>query len=248
MDAPTVGSLFAGVGGFDLGFERAGFAVKWQVEINERNRRVLAKHWPHVRQHDDVRTFPVADGTDWRVDVIVGGFPCQDVSRAGLREGIEGERSGLYAHMLRVVRSLRPRYVVVENVTGLLDGGLGAVLGDLAASGFDAEWSVLSACAVGAAHTRERVFLVAYPHGQHGQKGMGVQSHRPCAHEPRDGRPLPFGGLDADAGTRGATDGIPGGVDRVERIAALGNAVVPQVAEFVARCVMRAGWPNREQS
>ena len=126
----TFGSLFAGIGGIDLGFERAGMQCKWQVEIDEYARKVLAKHWPKVRRHDDVRTWPQPDSE--RVDVITGGFPCQDVSAAGKRIGIKGERSGLWFEMLRVVRELRPQIVVVENVTGLLDRGAGEVYGSLA--------------------------------------------------------------------------------------------------------------------
>src|SRR5687767_562507 len=110
----TFGSLFAGIGGFDLGFERAGMRCEWQVEIDPYCRRVLAKHWPDVRRWDDVRTFP-PDG-DWGVDVICGGFPCQDISAAGKQAGIEGERSGLWGEYERIIRVLRPRIVVVENV------------------------------------------------------------------------------------------------------------------------------------
>lgn len=159
----TFGSLFAGIGGFDLGFERAGLRCVWQVEIDPYCRRVLEKHWPHVPRWDDVRTF-TGDGYE-RPDVICGGFPCQDISNAGKRAGIEGERSGLWAEYARIIRLLRPRFVVVENVSALLVRGLGRVLGDLAACGYDAEWDCIPAAAVGAPHIRDRVFVVAYPAG-----------------------------------------------------------------------------------
>src|SRR6187551_321237 len=126
----------------------------WQVEIDPYCRRVLAKHWPDVRRHDDVRTFPPTDAGEWRVDVICGGFPCQDISNAGKRAGIDGERSGLWAEYARIVRALRPSIVVVENVAALLNRGIERVLGDLAACGFDAEWEVLPAAAAGAPHFR----------------------------------------------------------------------------------------------
>lgn len=162
----TFGSLFSGIGGFDLGFERAGLRCAWQVEIDPFCQRVLAKHWPEVPRHGDIKTFP-PEG-DWSVDIICGGFPCQDISNAGKREGIDGERSGLWSDMLRVIRVVRPRYVVVENVAALASRGLDRVLGDLAASGFDAEWEVLPAAAFGAPHIRERVFILAY--SKHGRE------------------------------------------------------------------------------
>lgn len=160
----TFGSLFAGIGGLDLGFERAGMACRWQVEIDPWCRRVLAKHWPDVPRHDDIKTFPPERG-DWSVDVICGGFPCQDISNAGKRAGINGERSGLWSEMLRVIRVVRPRIVVVENVAALASRGLDRVLGDLSEIGFDAEWRIISAAEFGAPHLRRRLFIVAYSRG-----------------------------------------------------------------------------------
>jgi DNA (cytosine-5)-methyltransferase 1 len=157
----TVGSLFAGIGGFDLAAERAGLEVKWQVEIDDFCNRVLEKHWPHVRRYRDVRTVgPELE----RVDVICGGFPCQPVSLAGARRAQSDER-WLWPQFARLVRELRPHYVVVENVPGLLTAGFSDVLGDLAALGMDAEWESIPARAVGAKHKRERVWVVAYPSG-----------------------------------------------------------------------------------
>lgn len=158
----TFGSLFAGIGGMDLGLERAGLTCKWQVEIDGYCRRVLAKHWPDVRRWDDVRAFPPAEG-DWSVDLIAGGFPCQDISSVGRRAGIEGERSGLWSRYAEIVGLLRPSYVLMENVPNLLSLGLDRVLGDLSAIGYDAEWETLPAGAFGAPHLRWRVFVVAYP-------------------------------------------------------------------------------------
>lgn len=159
----TVGSLFAGIGGFDLGFERAGFDIRWQVEIDPWARAVLAKHWPHVHRRADVRT--VGRRNLEPVDVICGGFPCQDISYAGSGAGLAGSRSGLWVHFARIVRELRPSYVVVENVPALRSRGLGVVLGDLAACRYDAEWDCIPAAAVGAPHRRDRLWLVAYPDG-----------------------------------------------------------------------------------
>ena len=157
----TFGSLFSGIGGIDLGLERAGMTCAWQVEIDPWCRQVLTKHWPNVRRYEDVSA--VGGDTLEPVDVIAGGFPCQDVSVAGQRAGIQdGTRSGLWSEFHRIIRELRPRYVFVENVPGLLTNGMGRVLGDLADIGYDAEWEVLSAADVGAPHLRKRVFIVAH--------------------------------------------------------------------------------------
>ncbi len=226
--AMTVGSLFAGIGGFDLGFERAGFEIRWQVEIDPFCRAVLAKHWPDVRRYEDVRTVGVELE---RVDVIVGGFPCQDVSHAGPRIGITGERSGLWSQFARLLGELRPRYAVVENVTGLTDRGIDVVLGDLAALGFDAEWSVLSACAVGAPHTRERVFIVAYPASE--RPGQLRRRRRQESREAQ--RHLHW--TESESPRERVAHGIPDGLDRLK---SLGNAIVPQVAEWIGRRIIDA--------
>jgi DNA (cytosine-5)-methyltransferase 1 len=153
--------LFSGIGGFSLGLERAGMTTVAFCEIEEYPRRVLAKHWPHVPIHRDVRELKGADVG--AVDVICGGFPCQDISVAGKGAGLAGERSGLWVEYARLVGELRPRYVIVENVAALLGRGIGTVLGDLAALGYDAEWHCISAASVGAPHLRERIWIVAYP-------------------------------------------------------------------------------------
>ena len=156
----TFGSLFAGIGGFDLGFERAGMSCKWQVEIDDYATKVLEKHWPDVHRERDIRE--CGRGNLERVDVICGGFPCQDISYAGRGAGLDGERSGLFFEAVRVVRELRPRCVVLENVAALLTRGLDRVLGTLAEIGFDAEWHCIPASSVGAPHIRDRVFVMAY--------------------------------------------------------------------------------------
>lgn len=158
----TFGSLFAGIGGIDLGLEWAGLRCRWQVERDEWRRGRLGLYWPGVPKHDDVCTFPPDDSEDWNVDLIAGGFPCQDISNAGRRAGIDGERSGLWREFARIIRRLRPRYVLVENAAALTVRGLGRVLGDLAESGFDAEWDCLPAAAFGADHIRDRIFILAH--------------------------------------------------------------------------------------
>jgi DNA (cytosine-5)-methyltransferase 1 len=160
MNPVTFGSLFAGIGGIDLGFERCGMECKWQVEINDYAQKVLAKHWPKVHRERDIRECS-ARNLDW-VDVIAGGFPCQDISYAGLGAGLDGERSGLFFEAVRLVRELQPRAVVLENVAALLTRGLDRVLGTLAEIGYDAEWHCIPAAYVGAPHIRDRVFVIAY--------------------------------------------------------------------------------------
>lgn len=174
----TFGSLFSGVGGLDLGFERASLRCVWQVEKDDFCRKVLRKHWPDVPQWDDVTTF-TGEGFE-RPDVIAGGFPCQDLSLAGKRGGLEGERSGLWWEFARIIRILRPRYVVIENVPGIAipvgpgrPAPLGCVLGELARLGFDAEWSPISARSLGSTQLRRRVFVIAYPQG-HRSRSRGL--------------------------------------------------------------------------
>ena len=157
----TFGELFAGIGGFSLGLERAGMTCKWQVEIDPYATAVLKKHWPDVPKHDDVRTFPPTHD-DYSVDLVCGGFPCQDISVAGKGAGLAGERSGLWNDFARVIRTVWPTWVVIENVPALTSRGLGTVLGDLAEIGFDAEWHCIPASAVGAPHRRERIWIVAH--------------------------------------------------------------------------------------
>ena len=183
MNGLRIGSLFSGIGGLELGLERAGVGhTVWQCEIEPWARAVLAKHWPGVPCHDDVRTFQPAPGS---ADVVCGGFPCQDLSQAGSQKGLQGERSGLWREFARVIRLVRPRYVVVENVPPLLGLGLGTVLGDLAALGYDAEWNCVPASAVGAPHPRDRLWILAYANG-------GGHLHRPPGKLPAGGRVPPL--------------------------------------------------------
>ena len=255
-----VGSLFSGIGGLDLGLERAGMTVAWQSEIDPYACRVLAKHWPTTPNLGDVTTI------DWRtvepVDLICGGYPCPPFSQAGRRQGEDDERY-LWPYVCDAIRVLRPRYALLENVTGHLSLGFGRVLGDLAEIGYDVEWDCVPAAAVGAPHRRDRVFIVAH----NGRRLRGVGD------DTGDGRAVPpqgfqrqlhrSGGREDVADTGGprlegrwsrrptrdrhtwaaepdvgrVADGVP---HRVDRLRALGNAVVPQVAEHIGRRLMEA--------
>jgi len=186
-----IGSLFSGYGGLDIGLMNVVDAeVVWHVEFDEEPSKILAHHWPHVLNYGDICK------VDWSqvepIDILTGGFPCQDVSLAGFRRGMaDGTRSGLWYEYVRAIEALKPRLVVIENVRGLLtaraDGGMEypnelleyagkkpiltaiqAVLGSLSDLGYDAKWQTVRASDAGAAHQRERIFIVAYPNGSGG--------------------------------------------------------------------------------
>jgi len=241
MIAPTVGSLFAGIGGFDLGFEREGYEVRWQVEIDEYCQKVLAKHWPHVPRYDDVRDCGLHNLEP--VDVITGGFPCQDLSVAGNQEGLDGERSALWWDYHRIISELRPRFAVVENVPNLLNRGIDRVCGSLAEIGYDAEWHVISAADMGAPHLRKRVWLCTWPMAD----SSSVFSDG-CNDYVEYGKSevSEFGNGDSSArrgdSHRWETEpdvgrvayGVP---DRVDRLRGIGNAIVPQIAQQIARAL-----------
>lgn len=255
--------LFSGIGGFSLGLERTGgFKTVAFCEIEKFPRRVLAKHWPEVPCYHDIRELTAerlaTDGI--AVDAICGGFPCQDISCAGKKLGIGGERSGLWAEYARLIGELRPRFVLVENVGALLSRGLATVLGDLASLGYDAEWHCLPASFLGAPHHRDRLWLVAYANRE-GQSVVSVDDEAcglptPSGHIPAhaERRQQPLEWLVAGIGREwesvarnaawnsedsplglGMDDGLPG---RMDRLRALGNAVVPQIPELIGNAIL----------
>ena len=242
MRAPLkVLDLFSGIGGFSLGLERTGgFKTVAFCEIEEYPRRVLAKHWPGVPIHRDVRELRAEHVG--AIDVICGGFPCQDISWAGEGAGLEGARSGLWREYARLIGEIRPRFVIVENVAALLRRGMSVVCGDLARIRYDAEWSVVSACSMGAPHVRRRVFIVAYPDSLNGRPRLWDTAARPnwplqegdslegarAGWEPRLANPSEL--------YRGA-DGVPFGMDRNRGV---GNAIIPQIAEAIGRAILEA--------
>lgn len=231
-------SLFAGIGGMDLGLERAGMHCVGQVEIDPYCRRVLAKHWPSVYRHDDVMTFDPLSAPAF--DAIAAGFPCQDVSNAGKRAGISAPRSGLYREVVRCLCVARPRLAVLENVAALLARGMGTVLSDLAAIGYDAEWDCVSAGELGAHHRRERVFVRAVCTNASSLRPQGIRetTKGPWSREQFTRLVQAELRVSVPAGKSGGiSDGIS---SRVHRLRGLGNAVVPQVAEVVGRMCQEA--------
>jgi DNA (cytosine-5)-methyltransferase 1 len=292
--------LFSGIGGFSLGLERTGgFETVAFCEIEPFPRRVLAKHWPGVPCYEDVRTLTAArlaaDGITG-IDVITGGFPCQDLSVAGKQRGMgEGTRSGLWSEIIRLVGELRPEFVIVENVAALLagpsdrrGGWFGRVLGDLAECGYDACWRIISASDMGAWHRRDRVWVIAFPNSTEDRRAISGAGHdgwmpasqiseqlrlelgriragRGAATVPdaagirQSGQGQPF--LASDCAAQGeeqadhafavgigdiwcvepdvgrVAHGVP---DRAHRLAALGNAVVPQIPELIGHAILQA--------
>jgi DNA (cytosine-5)-methyltransferase 1 len=257
----TIGSLFSGIDGLALGLEWAGLGpTVWQVESNPNARKVLAQHWPEARRYDDVRTVGAANLA--AVGLICGGFPCQDVSSAGARVGLQGARSGLWFEFERIVGELCPAWVVVENVASGAALWVDTVCGGLERLGYACLPIPLAARDVGAPHRRERVFVVAHAHdegeptrAEHGQM-VGARStarhasdalqsrrqgHRPQAHEGRPGL-APHVGWQLERGLVPLVHGVSSrlsGRARREQIRLLGNSVVPQCAEVV-------GWVIRE--
>lgn len=219
-----MGSLFSGIGGFELGFERAGFTIGWQVENDPFCRRVLEKHWPHVPKWADVRD--VHAGHLPPVDVITGGFPCQPFSSAsrGRRRGLEDARY-LWPDMRRIVADCRPAWVVVENVPHFDGPGLDQVVSDLEALAYDVGPVLeIPACAVGSDHWRPRLWICGHTHG-HRQSGGPLDA---------EASRVPWGGDDPPG--MGAADGLSRGVDR-RRMKALGNAILPQIAQILAEAI-----------
>jgi len=236
----TVGSLFSGIGGLDLGLERAGHKIVWQSEIDPYACKILKKHWAEVPNHGDIKQI------DWAtvepVDIICGGYPCQPFSIAGKRQGSDDPRH-LWRWVREAISELRPRYAILENVRGHLSMGGSQVVGELAEIGYDAEWELVSAASQGAPHIRERLFILAYPqrewNGEHGQpadvadprrfwssdfgREEGNERWEWWSNQPTVGR---------------VAYGIP---NRVDRLRGLGNAVVPQVAEYIGRLITTIG-------
>ena len=216
------GSLFSGIGGFDLGLERAGFTISWQVEIDPYCQRVLAKHWPHVQRYGDITAL------DWStvppVDLLCGGFPCQPFSTAshGRRTAIS-----LWPEMFRAIKSLRPTWVCVENVNGAARLVFPQVEADLESIGYSVTPPLeIPACAVGLDHWRPRYWLLAHTYAD-GQPGLS--EYEQVAQLP---------GCRSQLSGMGTANGLSSELDRLR---GLGNAIVPQIAEALGRMILASG-------
>jgi DNA (cytosine-5)-methyltransferase 1 len=243
----TFNSFFSGIGGIDLGFERAGMKCVSQVEINDFCQKILTKQWPDVPKYKDIHH--VGKHNLPKADVACGGFPCQPHSLAGKRNASADERD-LWPEYYRVICETLPRWIVGENVPGLLSSEngryFGGVLADLAACGYDVEWQVLSAAAFGAPHLRERLVIVAHANSIRLQESIFKQTVlAPAAKVSRwngyiagsSGNVLERWGWSLTSAFVGMADGLSSWVDR-SRVT--GNSVVPDMAEFVARLIIQA--------
>ncbi|SIO60186.1 DNA (cytosine-5)-methyltransferase 1 [Singulisphaera sp. GP187] len=252
MNKLRVLDLFSGIGGFSLGLERAGMKTIAFCEQDGYARRVIRKHWPKSWIYEDVRTLSSrrlkADGLG-EIDVVCGGFPCQDISTAGKGKGLEGERSGLWYQMLRLIKEIRPSWVIAENVPALRARGADQVLADLDRAGYTATPIVVGAWAIGADHIRNRAWIVAYPHscrrgfklpletaveGNLADMQFAGNSIDWPALRTRRPRSLSSQGTPTPRVCR-VDDGFPHLVDRDR---CLGNAVHPRVVELIGRSIL----------
>jgi DNA (cytosine-5)-methyltransferase 1 len=234
--------LFSGIGGFSLGLERAGMKTVAFCEVDKKCQEVLRKHWKDVPIFDDVTTLKGAD-IEETVDVICGGFPCQDISLAGKGAGLEGERSGLWWEFHRLIKEIKPKYAIIENVSALRSRGLDQVLRSLSEIGYDAEWHCITASSVGAPHRRDRVWIISYPKGERVQGLWTSWQQELSTHEEetifmRYRKRFSKAYWKVEPTVARVVDGFSGRVDRVKQ---LGNAVVPQIPELIGRAICQAG-------
>lgn len=248
----TFGSLFSGIGGLDLGLERAGLTCEWQVENNPYAAKILSARWPNTKKWSDVRTFPPRPFKRWKVTLIAGGFPCQPVSTAGRQKG-DADPRWLWPEFARILRTLRPPLALLENVPGLrscIEGRLfGEVLKDLAALGYDAQWDCLPAASFGAPHRRDRFFIVAYRHVFFCRSDLRVfEGCRDLADYFQLGCYAAWNGVRIDREAKATYRPFPGlprirrmddgTANWVDRVRAIGNAVVPIVAQAIGARIL----------
>lgn len=234
----THGSLFSGIGGFEWGAKYAGIETIWCCEIAKFPRKVLSKNFPNVKQYEDIRDVVCPE----YADIITGGFPCQDISIAGKGKGIKGERSGLWNEMYRIVREIRPRYIIIENSPALTIRGLETVLCDLAKAGYNAEWRCISNSEFGFPHKRERIYIIAYSDQIERQK-RGVQRCGKIESIFIEIPALCSGHTFAqriyqmpDSEIVGIDDGVS---DWCNRVGAIGNAMNPIIALYLFICIIK---------
>tara|TARA_R100001460_G_scaffold106347_5_gene153796 strand:- start:555 stop:1358 length:804 start_codon:yes stop_codon:yes gene_type:complete len=262
-----IGSAFSGIGGFEVGLEKSipDSKTVWQIEQNSFCQKVLRKHWPDSKIYDDVRE--VGAHNLEPVDIFCAGFPCQDISLAGKGEGLDGKKSGLWWECFRIISELRPRIIVLENVAAITFRGGREVVGSLAQIGYDTEWQVISARMFGAPHLRRRWFCVGYTSDTNSQskssstydaqtlEGIVTNSNSTFSKRNRSAIGVQQRHFESNMSLSekgkgywkktspvsplcGVDDGIP---DRLDRLRALGNAIVPQCSEYIGKCIVGSG-------
>lgn len=241
------GSLFSGIGGFEKGAELAGIQTLWNCEYEAFNRSRLKKHWPDTEQFEDVRTL----SRPKYVDIISGGFPCQDISVAGGMEGITGSRSGLWSEMFRICGEVGPKYIIIENSPALTIRGLEKILCDLSQIGYNAEWQCISNFSFGYPHERQRLYIIAYSNKIGSQsnlcKGRSINSiFKKWASNSNDGYSIAKRILEIPS-----CDDIRNGNgfrDWTHRVGAIGNAVNPTLAYYLFDCIVEFDQMHRKSS
>jgi DNA (cytosine-5)-methyltransferase 1 len=248
--------LFSGIGGFSLGLEKVGMMTVAFCEIDKDAQRVLRKHWPSVPIFDDVKDNGLKNLK--RVDVICGGFPCQDISEANTNgKALEGARSGLWFEYLKLIKELRPKYAIIENVQMLRTRGLDTILKNLDAIGYDAEWHCIQASSVGAPHRRDRLWIVAYPHGVRRnpilsgdvisckekivKEGAKNRTWNSLEWYQRDSPSACISQYEQRFGESSLIrmdDGVSKRLDVGRRLKQCGNSIVPEIAELIGEAIM----------
>jgi DNA (cytosine-5)-methyltransferase 1 len=247
------GSLFNGIGGFQLAAKQMGWNNIFSCEIDNFCNQVTQKHYPNCIQYEDIRNtnFTIHRGT---IDVLTGGFPCQDISNAKThtsnkkyeQNGITGKRSGLWFEMLRAIKEIKPAFVVAENVSSLTHKGLHTVLLCLSEIGYNAEWATLPASQFGAPHQRERIWIVAYPNS-YGRKQESIILSQIINKKIRETPEWQLSRTICQTYGKktlpqycGIHDGVPLELHHAKRIAAIGNAIVPQIAFEIFKAIVSA--------
>lgn len=232
----THGSLFSGIGGFELGAYWAGIETTWNCEILPYQRRILKQHYPSTYQYNDIKELRNPE----YVDIISGGFPCQDISNSGTKKGIKGHRSGLWGEMFRIAREVRPKYLVIENSSALIIRGFERVLCDLAEIGYNAEWQCLSGKQFGTQHRRERIYCIAYSDGIRQQTFLQPSYFGIKAVKNWEADSLSFSMPNEWLNRPGDSFTIRRGNDvpnKLHRIKGCGNAVMPVIAYYLFECI-----------
>lgn len=232
----THGSLFSGIGGFELGAEWSDIKTIWNCEILPYQQKILKQHFPNTEQYADIKELR----NPKYVDIISGGFPCQDISNSGTKLGIKGHRSGLWGEMFRIIREVRPKYIIIENSPALIIRGFERVLCDLSEIGYNAEWQCLSGKQFGTQHKRERIYCIAYSNGI-GQQAFYEPSRfgiKACKNWEADSTcfsmPNEWLNRPTDSFTIRRGNDVP---NKLHRIKGCGNAVMPIIAYYLFQCI-----------
>lgn len=221
--------LFSGIGGFSIGLENSGMETIAFCEIEKYPKKILSKHWPTIPIYEDIRKLDGYSFND-KIDILCGGFPCQDISLTGKQKGLNGNHSSLWYEFKRLINEVKPKYAIIENVANLRSRGLVSILQDLWEIGYDAEWNIISAGELGYPHLRERIWIIAYPHSTQLKRGgisSRIQSKVSDLSNIRRGKDKPR--------VERTSNGIPSQMDRLK---CLGNALIPLIPNLIGEAIL----------